>query len=316
MPAGIAKVDGKAAFFSAKVPAWHSLGTVTEDVLTAQEALEIAHLDWDVSLKRKQWLDDDGNPTLIENSYAVIRDTDSHVLGEVSGDYKIFQNSEVFSFFDSVVDSGDAKYETAGALHDGKRIFLTAKIGDTISVAGQDDHDLYLMFTTSHDGTQAFQACTTMVRVVCQNTVSMALRGAKTRWSLRHKSTLDGKVQEARDSLGLAFKYQDAFEKAVEEMMQIQVEKDEFLKIVAGVVPDQKRKKERTLEELSDIFEYEPTVIDAAGAGTAWGAYNAFTFWTDWAKESRSDQAKFKAVTEATIASDRTKVYNGLLALV
>jgi len=315
MPAAIEIRDGKASFFSAKEPAWHRLGTVTEDVLTATEALETAGLDWNVEKFPIQWLDADQNAHAIPDRFAIVRDVDNKQLGVVSPDYKIFQNHEVFNFFDTVVDSGEAKYETAGSLQGGRKVFLTAKIGDTFEVAGEDAHDMYLLMTTSHDGTQAFMAATTMIRAVCQNTVTLALSQAKSKWTLRHKSTLEGRTQEARDSLGLAFKYQEAFEAEVEALMSIEMEKDAFLKIVTDLLPEQKRKKERNLEDLMSVFENEPTVKDAAGAGTAWGALNAVTYWTDWVRESRSDEARFKSLTDGTAATLRSNFRTRALTL-
>src|SRR5690606_36992227 len=193
-------------------------------------------------------------------------ESDEKPLGVVGGDYKIFQNEDVFSFFDTVVDDGDAKYETAGSLQGGAKVFLTAKIGEQFLINGEDAHDMYLLMTTSHDGTQSFRAATTMIRAVCQNTVTMALNNAKSKWSLRHKTDLKGKAQEARETLGLTFKYQAAFEEEVAALMAVEVEKDKFERMIRGIIPDnQPRKTERSVEELMRIFESEPTVVDAPG---------------------------------------------------
>jgi phage/plasmid-like protein (TIGR03299 family) len=154
--------DGTASMFSGEnLTPWHGLGTVVEGVVTAEEALKLAHLDWSVE-KQPIYL---GSGTVIPDRHAIVRDRDQKPLGVVGSDYVTFQNVEAFSFFDTVTDKGgEAHYTAAGSLFGGKRIFLTAKVGDTITVAGDDDHDLYLLLTTSHDGSRAFTAATTMIR--------------------------------------------------------------------------------------------------------------------------------------------------------
>jgi phage/plasmid-like protein (TIGR03299 family) len=291
---------------------WHGLGTVVEGLLTASEALKLGGLDWTVN-KEPLYL---ASGIEVPDRFAVVRSSDSKPLGVVGGDYKVFQNDEAFSFFDTVVDeTGTAHYTSAGSLFGGKRVFLTAKIGDTIQVAGEDQHDLYLLITNSHDGSKAFTAATTMIRAVCNNTVTLALETAKTRWSLRHKVTLEGKAQEARDALKLSYKYSDAFNAEVEKLLQVQVTNDQFAAIVADLLPEQKRQKEKNVEALTAIFAHEATIIDTSAAGNGWGAVNAATFWTDHTRESRSEEARFKSLTDGFASKFRSDVRDRVLEL-
>ena len=307
-------VDGKASFFAALTPAWHGLGTVTPDVLTADEALKTAGLDWTVSLRQMYFIDD-GTPLSVPEKFVVVRDSDNKPLGAVGKGYVPFQNSDAFKFFDSVVDSGEAKYTTAGSLRGGSRVFLTAKIGDTMLLNGEDAHDVYLIISTSHDGTKALTAHTSLVRVVCQNTMTLSLQKAKTSWSLRHKTELSGRVAEARQSLGLAFAYADAFEQEVANLMQIEVTNDRFREIISASLPEQKRVKEQSITALMNIFENEPTVISAAGAGNGWGAMNAVTYWNDHVRKFRTDESRFLSVMGGAGASMRDEVRDRVLAL-
>lgn len=305
-------VNGEAAFFSGEnQPAWHGHGTVIEGLATATEALELAKLDWDVNLKPLQFVDDDGTAHLISDRFSVNRSNDNRVLGIVSDGYKPFQNREVFAFMDSMIDSGDASFTTAGSLAGGKRVFMSAKIGDVFDVAG-DEHYQYLLVYSSHDGTKALTAAVTNVRAVCQNTVTMALKGARHKWSLRHKSTLEGKKIEAMETLALTYKYKDAFSAEVERLLDIEVAKDDFQKIVADVLPKQKRQHDKNVEALMSIWENEPTVVDAVGAGTGWGALNAMTFWTNWKRESRSNEALFKSINEGNMPGSAESLLNGM----
>lgn len=320
--------NGKASMFSGEgIVPWHGLGLIVDGVLTASEALKAAGLDWLVE-KRQSYFpvystDDHGNTIteLVpdEGQFKSVRVTDQKVLGaNVSNEYHIFQNAEAFSFFDAVTDKTDAEahYTSAGSLYGGKRVFLTAKIGDTFMVAGEDAHDLYLLITNSHDGTQAFTAAITTIRAVCSNTVTLGLNSAKSKWSLRHKSTLQGKISEARAALEMSYKYIDAFQAEVEQLMAIEVNKDQFHKIVDGIVPASKFQHDKAVTGIMDVFENEKTVNDTNAKGTAWGAYNALTYWTDWNRDYRTDASRFKSLVDSGFADTlRNKAHTKLLAL-
>jgi phage/plasmid-like protein (TIGR03299 family) len=310
------KADGKASMFSGegKTP-WHGLGEVVSGLATAAEALEYAGLDWTVE---KQPIFFGENKELYSGRFATVRTSDQKPLGIVSDGYHIFQNVEAFDFFDAVTDAGtgEAHYTAAGSLFGGQRVFLTAKIGETFDVAGSDAHDMYLLITNSHDGTQAFTAAITTIRAVCNNTVTLGLSSAKTKWSLRHKSSLEGKIQDARDSLKMTYKYKDAFMAEVEKMMEVEVTKDQFKKIVEGIVPPAKFQHDKAVAGLMDVFENEPTVINTEANGTGWGAYNAITYWTDWERNYQTPDSRFKSLVYAGFAEKvRDKAHSKILAL-
>lgn len=307
--------NGEASMFYAGDTPWHGLGTKVDGILTAKEALTAGSLDWLVE-KRPIYAQRGGEFVPIPDRFETVRDRDEKTLGIVASDYKLIQNIEAFEFFDTVVDSGEAKYETAGSLFGGKRVWLTALLGDDIMVDGSDAHRLYLLLTTSHDGSRALTAAVTMVRAVCNNTVTFGINSAKSVWSMTHKQTLEGKVEEARKSLGLGFKYAEEFEKAVQEMLEIEVTNDKFKAIVEGVLPEQKRQKDKNVASLMNIFENEPTVTEATGAGTGWGAYNAMTFWLGHAREVRSLEARMTSEVGGFGAKLREKTKTAILASV
>lgn len=308
------KEDGTASMFSGEgIMPWHGLGKIIPGLATAAEALEFAGLDWDVE-KQPLYFGKDKN--IFSGRHATVRVTDQHELGIVGDGYHIFQNKEAFSFFDNVVDSQEAKYTSAGSLFGGKRIFMTAKVGDTFDVAGEDAHDAYLLLTNSHDGSQAFTAAITYIRAVCDNTVTMGIKGAKHKWIIRHQTSLSGKVAEAREALQMTYKYTDAFDLEVQKMMQVQIDADKFKKIVEDLVPKSKVQHAKSVAGLMDVFENEKTVIDAPGAGTAWGAYNAVTYFTDHEKKYHNDLSRFKSLVDAGFAEKlRNKAHTRLLAL-
>jgi len=308
---------GEAAMVSGEgITPWHGLGTVVEGLLTASEALQLAHLDWTVEKHPDFQRRLDGTFVEVPDRFLIVRSSDEKVLGNVGGDYKPFQNDEAFSFFDTVVDkTGEAHYTSAGSLFGGKRVFLTAKIGDTFQVAGSDAHDLYLLIMNSHDGSKSFTAVTTMIRAVCNNTVTLGLQRAKSSWKLNHKVTLEGKAAEARDALKLTYKYSEEFDREVQKLLAVDVTADQFREIVDGLLPEQKRQKERNIEELLGIFTSEPTVVDTSAAGNGWGAVNAATFWTDHARGFRTDEARFKSLTNGFASRFRNGVASAVLEL-
>lgn len=306
---------GNAKMFYAGETPWHGLGTQVDGLLTAAEALKAAGLDWTVEKVPAYDMLPDGTFVQVPDRYHTRRDIDNKILGQVKRDYVNHQNVEAFEFFDTLVDSGEAKYETAGSLFGGSRTWMTAKVGDTMTVCGEE-HDLYLLVSNSHDGSRAFTAATTMIRAVCNNTVTMGLNGAKTKWTLRHRTSLEGKAEEARKALELAFKNASVFDKEVQKMMDIQVTKDQFEEIISASLPDQKRQKEKNVASLMGVFESEPTVIDTDANGTAWGAFNAVTFWLDHKREVRSLDARMLSLTEGFGAKFRNDVHEKLLATV
>lgn len=289
---------------------WHGLGEGVQGVMTASDAIDRAGLGYEVI---KEQAIRNGKP--VDGRFWTVRADVDEVLGGVGKDYKIIQNREAFDFFDTLVDDGEAKYQTAGALAGGKRIFLTAHVGDDIQIAGQDSHRLYLCLLNSHDGSKSLTAITTMVRIVCANTETMALGSAKTSWTMTHRQSLAGKVSEARDALKLSFKYRDAFDEEVQRMLDIELTVDKFRKTMEDVLPKQKRQLEKNLDTLTVIFEESPTINDAGAGGTAWGGYNAVTEWLTHHKESRSEEARMTNSMWGFGAQVRSKTHKALVAL-
>ena len=297
--------------FSARTTPWHGLGKVTETVLTAKEAIVSAGLDWTVEPKNIFVGLQDDKQVLIDDRKAMVRSTDNAVLGIVSNRYVPFQNVDAFNFADNLVDSGEAKYETAGSLRSGKVIFLTMKLPDQIMVAGDDAHDLYVVLRTSHDGTKAIQVVVTPIRVVCMNTMTYAIRQAKHKWAMQHTNKLEGKLAEARDTLKLSFKYAEEFARIGTELAGISVTDDKFHDIIADLLPDRPRTPE-VIEQIDNLYRTSPT---NGYNGTAWGVLNAFTEYFDHGRETRSEEAVFTNVMDGAIAGWRNKLTNRLLAL-
>ena len=165
--------------FSVREVPWHGLGTIVEEAPTSKEAIELAGLNWKVESKPVFNEKNEEIPGFIANT----RNTDGKVFGIVSNRYNIVQNEDAFSFTDSLIGE-DVRYETAGSLREGRTVWLLAKMPER-KILG-DKFDPYICFTNSHDGFGAVKVCMTPIRVVCNNTLNLALSNANRMWSTRH----------------------------------------------------------------------------------------------------------------------------------
>ena len=282
-------------FASFREPAWHGLGTVFDhEVTSSTEMLELAGLDnWNVRLEDVPLPDD---YTSSKNNFLVVRDHpvngNPDVLAVVGERYQTLQNEELFDFGNHLLDG--ARWETAGSLKSGRVVFgsLALERETVLDPNGVADKvNTYILVNTSHDGSMSVQASVTPVRVVCQNTLGMALRGVKQSFKMRHTQTLDGRIAQAREALGLANEYMNEFDKMAQSMIEKQITKDTFNKIVAVAYPmpdkDSKgamKKWENKIDLLDEIFVSDTNSMINT---TAWGAFNTLTERLDWYRTAR-----------------------------
>lgn len=189
--------------FSVREKPWHGLGTIVMEAPTSEEALKLAGLDWNVV---QEPIFTDSNEKIIGYK-ANVRDSDRRVLGVVSDRYRVVQNVDAFSFTDELLGKG-VRYETAGSLQDGKKIWLLAKLPKEYILGGERISP-YLVFSNTHDGSGSVKVAVTPVRVVCNNTLNLALDTAKRSFSMIHTGNIQDKIQEAKDTLFMAEAYMD-----------------------------------------------------------------------------------------------------------
>ena len=257
---------------------WHGIGTRVDEAPDSANALRLAGLDWEVEQTPVYTAD----RTLIPNFKANIRSTDRSVLGIVSDRYQIVQNREAFEFTDSIVgetENGIVKYETAGSLNHGKKIWLLAQM-PTQKVLG-DDIEPYMCFTNSHDGSGAIRICMTPIRVVCQNTLNMALNGAKRSWSTKHVGDMESKLEEAKMCLELAEEYMYGFGIEAEKLANATLRREQIEEILNDMFPvdDQTtERKKNNIQQTKEEFYIAYAMPDLEQfKGTAWGAINAMS---------------------------------------
>lgn len=264
---------------------WHGLGEMVQEAPTSADALRLAGLDWRVDSKPVQVC----GGRKVDGFRANVRATDGAVLGMVSDRYRICQNTDAFDFTDNLI-GGEVRYETAGSLQGGRKIWLLAKLPDT-SLLG-DAVEPYLCFTNSHDGSGAIRVCMTPVRVVCQNTLNIALSGAKRTWAARHTGNIDAKLEEARTCLTLADKYMAELNSAADKLANTTVTDDQIQQILSELFPlkddasDREKNNVKALKDEYMVCYFMPDV--AKFRGTAWGAVNAMADMVDHNKPRRN----------------------------
>lgn len=265
---------------------WHGLGTPVEKAPTSADAIRLAGLDWTVESK-PVFTGDDGK-ILVPNHKANVRSTDNKILGIVTDRYKIVQNQEAFDFTDGLIGEG-CTYETAGSLFGGKKVFLLAKMPET-KILG-DDVEPYVCFTNSHDGLGSIQACMTPVRVVCNNTLNLALESTKRKWSTKHIGDLSSKLDEAKYTLKLANDYMNNLATVADQLANTKVTDEQvkiFLDELFPVAEEDSDRRKKNVEDIKNGFIACMLAPDIAKfRGTAWGVVNAASDFATHTKPKR-----------------------------
>lgn len=272
-------------FYTREKP-WHGLGTRVEEAPTSKEALELAGLNWKVQQKPIYT----SSGIQIKGYKANVRDTDQSILGIVTDRYKVVQNEEAFKFTDDLLGAG-VRYETAGSLQDGKRIWLLAKLPHEYIIGGEQISP-YLVFTNTHDGSGAIKVAVTPVRVVCCNTLNLALSTAKRSWSTIHTGDINGKMDDARETLQLAGKYMNCLGKEFNNLQQKKISERKVMEFIEELLPEpdnasfqQKKNVARLREDMKRRYFDAPDLKDLGN--TAYRFVNAVSDFATHAKPIR-----------------------------
>lgn len=217
-------------FYTREKP-WHGLGTMVAEAPNSKDALRLAGLNWKV-LQEPVYTE---NEELIQGYKANVRDTDRKVLGVVTDRYKVIQNEEAFAFTDTLLGEG-VRYETAGSLQEGRRVWMLARLPREFIIGGERISP-YMVFSNTHDGSGAVKTALTPIRVVCNNTLNLALRTAKRSWSMIHTGDISGKIEEAKNTLLLADEYMIALGQEFENLRKIKLSEKQVLDYIKILLP-------------------------------------------------------------------------------
>ena len=270
-------------FSAGRQKPWHYAETsevtkLIQEAPTSKDALRYAGLDWEV-LQTPVYME---NGIEIPNYKANVRSTDGSCLGIVTNRYQIVQNTEAFEFTDAIVgetENGVVTYETAGSLCGGRKIWLLAKM--PVQKVLDDDVEPYMFFSNSHDGSGAIKVGMTPIRIVCNNTLNMALASAKRSWSTKHVGDMQSKLEEAKLCLSMADKYMKNLDIEADRLANAKLYKEQIDEILDEMFPiddnDTDRKKQN-VQSVKDSFYVAYFMPDILKFGeSAWRAVNAMS---------------------------------------
>ncbi|WP_406205396.1 DUF932 domain-containing protein [Kitasatospora sp. NBC_01560] len=295
----IDNTTGEAAFYSHRQPAWHGLGTVTEEAKTSDEVLHLAKLNWLVEKRPLLSMNKGKLGKKIPGRFGTFRDdTGDWVGGLVGKSWTPIQNREAFAFLDELVGGGHVTYETAGAIDGGRVVFMsTAAPSITLDPEGAADRiDLYTLFANSHDGRSAAVAVETPIRAVCTNTLDFAVKEAQRTWKIRHTADALSQLEEARRALGYNERFAAAFEAEAIQLFQTAMTNQDFDKLITelwGTPAEGARKNvvakytERR-DRLHHLFREADTQENIRG--TRWAALQAVIEFDDYFRDVKTPE--------------------------
>ena len=313
--------NGRYSFASAIEPAWHGLGQILDQRMTAKEAIENANLSFEVEKRPLYTSVEEINSSEIKvynrldvaTHFATVRTDTNEVLGVVGNKYEVVQNRDCFAFFDSIVEEGAAIYETAGVLGKGEVIFITAKLPDNL-IIGNDVIEQYLFLTSSHDGSGAITAAFTPTRIVCANTLKIALGKTSREVSIKH--TLNAKVQlaMAANLMNIVTKKGKDLESLFNRFAKVRIDDTIFMHLLKECfkptdtqIEDASKFVSIRAEEVLNYHHTHETQQGRECKGTLYGFVNAVTGFYQNQKSYKTEEAKLKSLIDGRAGSHGVK---------
>jgi len=290
---------------------WHYKGQGVANYMTTEEAIVACNADFEVGLAKNFALLDEvapGNTRRIDNiikltedgvvkyfrtnvnpeTFSTYRKDNNYILGSVGARYEVVQNREAFDFIDTIVATGEAVIETAGVLGHGEQVFVTAKLPDYITLSNGDAIESYIFITSTHDGSGMITAALTNIRIVCNNTLNMALRNCTNRIAFKHTKNVRDKLDRGAQLMGLHNKYSQELKETLNSMKAVMIDDDIVLDVVCDLYLDKKEKLlvEKSNGELGKVSEISTRkknlVLDtilAVDGGAGQNLYRGSKLW-------------------------------------
>jgi phage/plasmid-like protein (TIGR03299 family) len=257
------------------IVAWHKLGVVAPGTLTANEAFTLGGLDWEVGLREVY----NQQGQIIPGAYSITRiDTNAH-LGFVTQRYNPFQNRGLFDIVQAMEDE-DARFETAGVLKGGTQVWSLAELNRDLYIAG-DQFKPFFLVTNNHDGKGGVVLKNVITRVVCANTLAMAMGEAQRSFSLRHVGDFDIRISEAKKALGFVRKYVESFEEFANRLVEKHISKAQTDALIEHLIPMSEEATKKGITVVQNAREALQVALNADDLdnirGTAWGIVQGVT---------------------------------------
>lgn len=281
-------VNGEASMaYVGDVP-WHGLGKRVPSDVSPEQMLKAANLDWEVT-KRPMFFYDDNNGPVLTSTNALVRSTDNKLLTVVNDTWKPVQNREAFEFFNDFVVAGDMEMHTAGSLKGGKMVWALAQLKDKFELFGGDLVEGFLLFSNPHEFGRSIDIRFTPTRVVCNNTMTMAL-SEKTKFAVKvnHRSTFNG--DQVKDMLGIASDRMAHYKEQAEFLGKRKFKNETIVEYFNRVFPSLSKDQvtsddlnkfpiSRQAEEAMQVLHTQPGAKFAEGSW--WQAFNTVTYMAD-----------------------------------
>lgn len=299
---------------------WHKLGVEFDQPFTAEQAIEAARLGYNVS-KQAMSITDTGRN--VPGYFATVNDDTQEVLGVVGSRYEVLQNREAFCFFDSLLKDAGARYETAGALGKGERVWLMARMPGTLAPTRGDEVLPYCLLTNTHDGSGTIQVRFTLIRVVCQNTLTAAMKGAKEIVNIRHTKSAQANLTIAGEILRDYVKHFGAMGERLSLLANTPISDDtidEYLFKLFGdpteaESPATQTRIQNKIQAVQDHYENGMGANLPGVKGTLWGAYNAAIEWADYDFPIRGTQDRTSSILFGSANDFRQKAFDAAMEL-
>ena len=329
--------------FSVREKPWHGLGVILENAPTIDVAIQESGLDWQVEVWPSFVQSPDGSLIEVPERNAVVRTDINKVIGSVGNRYTVYQNDEMWSFIEAFQDKTDCKLETAGSLRNGRNTWVLAKNQELEYLAG-DPVEEYFVFRNSFDGSSPIMVMFTNIRVVCNNTMQMAIRGANNIFKVRHTINAQNNLDEVQKALGYREKYQVRMLESMKVMLAKNMTATDTTDFLENVIFPKARQvkqvvgadgkvntvmeitkraetmRSNRIEAVSNLVETGAGADIAGVRGTAYGMFQALVEYADHEKQIKVGErdrleAKFENTFWGSGATFKTDCFKQVMAM-
>ena len=292
------------------------IGNDVKGVTSVGEALERHGMDWTVEKRPTFFKKNDGTDAQMGTSFATVRSDNETMLGRVGGDYVPMSNVDALKHVDALIASGIATLDSVFELKGGKRVGASLSLKESISIAGEDLINMYIVVMTSHDGTKADVTAITPIRMFCTNQMALITREARQSWSVRHLSTMADNLKLVEDELKMITNYSAWLKRTGEELINKTLSEIELQGVLQDALSfvNEKDRKTKMINEITGVFSTSP-LIGEQFRGTAWAGLNAATEYMDHHRNYRTATARYNAITYGVGARVRDNVTKALISL-
>lgn len=309
--------------YTGEVP-WHKKGTAFAEEFTIAQAIEAARLGYLVT-KEPVYRLLGGEPIMVDDRFVTINNDNQKVLGFVGKSYETLQNAEALAFFDEVMSETGARLTTAGALGNGERVWALAQLPASFEPLLGDRVDQYCLLSTSHDGSTAVTVRFTPIRVVCQNTLTAAMKESRETVSIKHTASVKGRLNQTALIIKEMNAHFTALGQTFSDFASFRINDEWLMEYENMLFGDQPKEDahgatKNLWKRKLDGFETRLATgmgVDLAGVrGTAWGAYNAAVEWADYEFPIAKSADRTEGVLWGRANEFKQKAFDGALALV